>query len=267
MKTILIPTDFSPAADNAMHYGARLAQVIGADVVLLHVYTIPVTVNEMPVMTISAEELKRAADEGLNRSREELVKQYPQLPVQIESRLGNPIDEVEEVCKVINPFVVVMGTHGASSLERTLFGSTALSAMRTLPIALFIIPDHYHFADLNSIVLATDLQYIDKLPVAQIIDIVQSLAAQLHVVHVYEEERKDQVAEEFVSRLQQVQPHFVAIRNENVTDGLQSYLKKENADVLIVLPHEHSWLERFFFKLHAERIARHVPIPVLSIRC
>jgi len=41
MKRILVPTDFSPAAENATAYAAQLARQIEASLVLLHVYQLP----------------------------------------------------------------------------------------------------------------------------------------------------------------------------------------------------------------------------------
>ena len=49
MKTILVATDFSPAALNAANYAADMALAINADILLLHVYQIPVVYLEVPV--------------------------------------------------------------------------------------------------------------------------------------------------------------------------------------------------------------------------
>src|SRR5688572_2570709 len=40
---ILVPTDFSKAADNALKYALKLASVTHAEIQLLHVISIPVT--------------------------------------------------------------------------------------------------------------------------------------------------------------------------------------------------------------------------------
>jgi nucleotide-binding universal stress UspA family protein len=72
MKTILVPIDFSPSSDNAMNYAAYLAAKVGASLLLVHVYQIPVSMNDMPVLMVSAEELKNSADKGLQKAQEEL---------------------------------------------------------------------------------------------------------------------------------------------------------------------------------------------------
>ena len=43
MKTIIIPTDFSAIATNAMRYGIDMATAIKGSILLLHVYQVPVS--------------------------------------------------------------------------------------------------------------------------------------------------------------------------------------------------------------------------------
>ena len=69
MKIILVPTDFSASAENAMVYAGHLARKLDASVLLLHVYQIPISMNDVPVMMVSAEELRHNAEQGLDRSR------------------------------------------------------------------------------------------------------------------------------------------------------------------------------------------------------
>ena len=66
MKTIIIPTDFSPIATNALHYGIDMAQTINASVLLMHVYQVPLAIADVPVVVISEDELKNNAEEKLN---------------------------------------------------------------------------------------------------------------------------------------------------------------------------------------------------------
>ena len=74
MKTIVVPTDFSASAEHASIYAAELAKSINATVLLLHVYQMPITMSDFPVLIISAEELKNNADKGLQRAKEAAEK-------------------------------------------------------------------------------------------------------------------------------------------------------------------------------------------------
>ena len=72
MKTIIVPTDFSPIATNAMNFAADMAMGINASVLLLHVYQVPVSVSEVPVVLMSADDLKKSSDEKLEEVKQSL---------------------------------------------------------------------------------------------------------------------------------------------------------------------------------------------------
>ena len=58
MKLIVVPTDFSPLADNALKYGMDLAAAMGSSLMIVHVYQIPISYSEVPLITISLDEIK-----------------------------------------------------------------------------------------------------------------------------------------------------------------------------------------------------------------
>ena len=60
MKTIIAATDFSPNSENAVHYAADMATVLGAELHLLHVYSIPIPVSEVPIPVVDAKEIEEA---------------------------------------------------------------------------------------------------------------------------------------------------------------------------------------------------------------
>ena len=66
MKIIIVPTDFSPVSENAVRYAVNMAKEIGTSVTLVHVYQIPVSMSDVPVAMVSAEELHEIAQEKIN---------------------------------------------------------------------------------------------------------------------------------------------------------------------------------------------------------
>ena len=53
MKLLLVPTDFSPMADNAMKYAMDMAKSTNANLMLVNMYQIPISFSEVPLVTIS----------------------------------------------------------------------------------------------------------------------------------------------------------------------------------------------------------------------
>ena len=65
MKTILVATDFSPAALNAANYAGDMALAIHANILLLHVYSIPVNYSEVAI-PLSLEVVQLSAENLIN---------------------------------------------------------------------------------------------------------------------------------------------------------------------------------------------------------
>ena len=119
MKTIIIPTDYSPVATNALHYGIDMAKAINASILLVHVYNIPVSYSDVPVMLVSVEELKKNAEDKLAELKKEVEHITSEsLKVYTEARLGNVTDELGDISDRIHPFAIVMGTRGTSGIEK-----------------------------------------------------------------------------------------------------------------------------------------------------
>jgi Universal stress protein family. len=53
MKTIIVPTDFSPVAANALKYAIDMANDIGAQIILLNTYQVPVSYSDAPISPVS----------------------------------------------------------------------------------------------------------------------------------------------------------------------------------------------------------------------
>lgn len=265
MKPVIALTDFTPAADNATHYAAKLCKELGASLSLLHVYQIPITMSDMPVIMVSAEELKNNADNGLLRVKEELTNHYPDLQITITSRIGDIADEVHELTKDKSPIAVVLGRNKYSGFERALFGSTATSLLRDFKYPVITVPENYAYQNIHNVVLATDLQNMDATPVDAIKDIFQNFPVSLHILHVTDDNDNPKDANPLLSKLQVLNPQYHLVHNSDVTKGIEDFVEKINANLLLVLPHHHKWFESLFTKQHSKDIIRHVNIPVLTI--
>ena len=73
MKTIIVPTDFSPIATNAMNFAADMAVNINASLMLLHVYQVPVSMTDVPVVMVSSEELRKSSEGKLQEIKNALT--------------------------------------------------------------------------------------------------------------------------------------------------------------------------------------------------
>lgn len=261
MKTIVVPTDFSTPAENAMLYAGQLATNIHAAIVLLHVYQIPVAMNDMPVLMVSPDELKKNADAGLERAKELLQEKFERLDVRTESRLGDVVDELQDVCEKENPFAVVAGNHGATGIERVLFGSTSLSIVRRTTCPVIVVPHRSQAGEIKNMAVAIDAS-MENFPVEKIKNIVAELQTQLHLIHVSQAKMAaldtSKLCAELNAKCQTIYDHeFVR--------GIESYVQDNKIDLLVILPHKHNLIERLFFKTHTQELLHKISIPIMCI--
>ena len=265
MNSIIIPIDFSLASENAMHYGAQLATRVNTPVILAHIYQLPISMNDMPVLVVSADELKKSADAGLDRCKKELQQRYPSLTIQTESRLGSIPEESNNLAKEEDCLAMVMGTHHMKGLERIIFGSTTASVIRHAHSPVLAVPEEFRKFSFNNLVLAADLEAMPDQLSDKIIEMVQRLNANFHIVHVTTKEEGEK-PKALLEKLHLLSPAFQTISGNKVKDALKAYIQEVDADLLIILPHEHNLTDRLFFKVHTEAIIADMQIPVLAIK-
>jgi nucleotide-binding universal stress UspA family protein len=272
MKTLIVPTDFSPVSINAMNYAADMAMSMDASLLLLNVYQIPVTFTEVPVVNISLEALKKISQEkiaALKKGLEHITS--GKLKVYAESRLGEVTDEIEELCKKINPFAVVMGTKGSSGVERLFLGSNTLTAIRHLSCPVIVVPPGAIFSGIKKIGFACDLnEVVETTPSPKIHEICNAFHAQLLVLNVDFKNKHflpDTPEESLLlhTLLEDLNPVYEYIEHPDVAEGIHEFAEKHSLDMIITIPKKHKLLSGLFQKSHTRELVFHAHIPIVCI--
>ena len=273
MKTIIIPTDFSSVATNAMNYGIDMAKAIDASILLLHIYQVPVNVSDVPIVMVSVEELKKDAEEKLATVKANVEHiTSGKLKVYTEARMGDVVDELEDLCNHIKPFAVVMGTKGASAIERVMFGSNTLTVIRHLTWPVICVPPGKEYGPgIKKIGFACDFKkVVETTPVHFVKDIVKEFKAELHVLNVDYENRhfKPETPEQSLllhTLLEDVNPHYDFIQHRDVEDGINEFAEKNNLDLIISIPKKHKLLEGIFKPSSTRQLLFQSHIPVMCV--
>lgn len=273
MKTIIVPTDFSPVATNAMNFAADMAVNINASLMLLHVYQVPVSMTDVPVVLVSADELKKSSEEKLEELKEGLTHiTSGKIKIYTEARMGDVSDEVEDVCEHIQPFAVVMGTKGTSGVERILFGSTTLTAIRHLTWPVIVVPPGKEFGKgIKKIGFACDFdKVVESTPVQFIKQMVKEFGAELHVLNVdYESKHfKPETPEQSLmlhTLLEDLNPNYHFINHMDIEDGINEFADTNNIDLLITIPKKHKLLDSLFKQSSTKQLVTQSHVPVMCV--
>ncbi|WP_394842322.1 universal stress protein [Pendulispora brunnea] len=133
-KQILVPTDFSPCADEALDYAVALAEKLGAKVIVMHAYEIPVVGFPDGAYITGADEAARiltATQENLDA----LIAKHERGAASLKGLLknGEPSESIVAAARDVSADLIVMGTHGRRGLAHALLGSVAERVVRSSP--------------------------------------------------------------------------------------------------------------------------------------
>lgn len=271
-KTILIPTDFSENAQNAINYAISMFSDEDPDYILLNSYRIiPVGAEEYITDMADFEGMSK---QGLEQTIKTIEKNFPhkKLNIEIVSKLGYPVEVMDKIVKRKNVDLAVMGTKGASGLREALIGSNTADAIKTLSCPVLAVPGNSTFSPLKNIAFAADFKDIDKeVLLNPMLEIAKKFKAELLVVHVehqgvtvnVDEALQGMRLHDFFSGI----PHlFQEVEHDDPAEGIEAFIKTHTVDLLVSVARKHGFWEKLFRGSITEKLAMHTRIPMLALQ-
>jgi nucleotide-binding universal stress UspA family protein len=135
-NSLLVPIDFEEASLEALATARELSARFGMEIVLLHVFTLPVVaypgfapipVGELPAMLASAAQgalNKLAAEQGGLRAL---------------LRAGDPAMEILAAIEELKPALVAMGVHGREGVAHWFLGRVTERVVRASPVPVLTV--------------------------------------------------------------------------------------------------------------------------------
>jgi nucleotide-binding universal stress UspA family protein len=138
---IVVPTDFSADAEQAIRVAGELSRIYGAPLTLIHIYD-PVA-YPLPdgYMLYTPGQLSRMWEEFERRLAEAQADALARGAVRAETRLlqGLTAAEIVRFAKEEGYDLIVMGTHGRTGVARVLLGSVAARVVQTAECAVLTV--------------------------------------------------------------------------------------------------------------------------------
>jgi nucleotide-binding universal stress UspA family protein len=140
-KVILIATDLSDTSDHALDVAAQLASEHGSVLHLAHVIRDPAT--EPWAMEAFGADFGALLDETRSRAKRALMVRADRLRlpdgVQSEVAVGAPAEEIVRYAKAIAADLIVVGSHGRTSMQRVFLGSVADRVLRHAACPVLVV--------------------------------------------------------------------------------------------------------------------------------
>jgi len=136
---LLVPTDFSPYAEDALAYAIALARALRARVTLLHVISAMYwATGEMPGALSASlmEELESVAQQSLEQAFQRV--RAAGLEGEVVVLHGSPFEGIVSAARDQGVDLIVMGSHGRTGLPHLLLGSVAERVVRLAPCPVLV---------------------------------------------------------------------------------------------------------------------------------
>lgn len=141
-KNILVPTDFSESADQAVHTAAEMARRFKAELHILHVMAPHVHYVETPEMMLPpledfTEEVRASNNEKLKALAKEAGAKL-QVHTYLEESAEHAAGVICAFARRLPADLIVIGSHGHTGLLHVLLGSTAERVVRESPCPVLV---------------------------------------------------------------------------------------------------------------------------------
>lgn len=277
MKKILVPTDFSEDADNALEMALQLNKIVKGKITLMHVLELPgVSVNYGADVTAATAEVvyRRELIDGisdkLHKQQQKIIDAGQKGAIRME--FGSPYKSIGKEVEEEGADWVIMGSRGASGIKEVFIGSNAERVIRYSESPVITIKGHVDVAGIKSMVFATDLSPEQDGVVAKAKEFQSMLNLNMHILRVktphnfvtVQDAKAD--IEEFAQR-NGLKNYTANVHEAEFADqGIVEFGEQINAGIIVMGTHGRKGFAHAVGGSRAEDVANHATVPVLTYR-
>ena len=273
-SSIIVPTDFSECSQNAVRYAVQIARKFDAPLTLFHAFHVPVAYSDVG-FALPAGVAEEYADEW-EKKLETWASEFEELKL-VEYHLavecGLFRDVVHEFVEDKEIDLMVMGTHGTSTMGNKILGSHSAALIDSTGCPVLAIPCDASFHEEDKIAVAYDHKGIVN---PENVELVKQLAeaykSRIRIVHMNEkfdpQKMDDELNQNHSLRKLLAETHFSYHfrRTGDAEEGLEIYIRRHKIKLIITFHRHHGFWETLFGGSFSKKLINHLNIPVLSIQ-
>ena len=272
MKKILVPTDFSIEAENAIKVAAELSRKHNCELILLHVLDLPLSgiADGIPTDLPEAVYFMKLAH---NQFEDIMSKDYLSDIVVTEMVDFHDISTgILETCKKHDIDLIIMGSHGSNGLKEMFIGSNAEKIVRTSEKPVLVIKNEHKNFNIEEFVFASDFENDNKETYKQAIKLAKAFDAKIHLLMVntvsnFKTTARAKVKiQEFIEGTNYSNYTTNIYNDETVEKGILNFSHIINADLIGISTHGRQGIAHFLNGSLSEDLVNHAKRPVITFK-
>lgn len=271
MRTFLIPTDFSAAANNAVEYAAKLAQKAHAKIELANIkLPDPSEIVTEPENCRYIRNTPEILDDMSSSIRDNFSIPCTFIAEKTEDTFQKAVAELSS-----EKDLIIMGTNGADDLYQYFFGTNTYQVIKKVTCPVLVVPEGSNYKAVKKIVFAWDYKPENKTALLQMCALLEVFHPEIILLHI--SRKNSEVSNEVFGAIKEeicsCSNENMNIRydrifcedTENFTNKMVDYISDNNADLLAIAHYERGLIQQIFHGSILRKLTDTVNFPLLVL--
>jgi nucleotide-binding universal stress UspA family protein len=273
MKKILVPTDFSEEAENALKVAAQIAKKHGSEIYLLHMLEIPMQDIDAVTAHVEIPEVKFFMKMAHQKFEDIMNSDYlDDITVHEIVKPEASFNSVVDICHEHGADIIIMGSHGASGFKEMFVGSNAEKVVRMSDIPVLVIKNEHDDFSIDDFVFASDFKNDSKETYRQATEFAMAFGAKIHLLMVNTAgnftttKRANERINAFIEDYSFKNYSVNIYNDDSVEKGILNFSKDIDADLIGISTHGRQGIAHFFNGSISEDLVNHAKRPVITFK-
>ncbi|GLU45315.1 universal stress protein [Allomuricauda sp. NBRC 101325] len=276
MLRVILPTDFSENAYNAITYAVKLLEHSTAVFYVMHAYSPPAYRMDYtfgsPGQFGLPDDHRYQVEEELDKIRNRIETEFPNTKHTYftHAALNTLEDEIESMSVKEHVDFVVMGTQGATGAKEIIFGSNTVRSIDKLKIPVLAVPAAFAYTTPHNMLFPTDYEVdYNKAQFPFLLNFSKLWHSKLHILHVAHPDGLTAAQSDnktfLEGKLLERNTEFYDLPDQELLVAIDDFLKENPMEMLVMVKNKHSLIEKLFMEPVIKNIGFHSEIPFLVL--
>jgi nucleotide-binding universal stress UspA family protein len=272
MKSILVPTDFSDCAEEAVKMALAIAKRARLHIYFLHLFReqsvvspIPHAGHYNPIADADEKRADRNLNELVMRAERSGLKATPVLIRSME------MEEITNYAARCSTDLIVMGSQGTTGIKEFFIGSNAQYVVRHAAVPVIVVKKLPENPEIKNIVFASTFREDITKPFSQIVDFAKLWNASIDLLFVALDryQSKEHRGDAAMLQIEDKFPEISFTRNRIDTNdeewGIEHFVHMYSTDMIAISKNEYSGVFKILSQNIAELLVKHEETPVMVV--
>lgn len=265
---ILVPTDFSENAKNALDFATKIALKEKASITLVFAF------YAVYDFAAQATEIVNQIESDAKRALKKSAKGVTALGIEIDYKIAQgPVSSVVTGLANQEAYdLVVMGTQGASGIKKALMGSNTGNVIKESKVSVLAVPQNAKWENWTKICTGLELIKEEEKFFNTLFKLTGNFDLPYEFFHVKTEDSFEKeigligLEEVLKEKYKNEKISFAVEESSAVNSGIESYLKKNPGSILVMFYKNKTFFEYLFNRSTSLEMAYHTHVPLLVIK-